>query len=162
MQKKDFRKMTLRERLLAFPPFLCVALSHKRSTRQTYAQNMVRLWSAKAKKRRWSRIMRGKEPLRRPMWRRMTYEEIAQKCGITTRRVRQVMNYCSWENIPVNTMLALTEACGVSLTHICRYQHRMSQAKKRDKLFTHLTPVQKKHFVKCLKKWKELKESQNS
>lgn len=158
---KDFRELTLRERLLSLPPFLCIALSHVRSTRQTYEQNLKRLWSYEARKKRWKRALKGRELVPLKQWRRMTCAEIAVKSGnqIVEKTVTRLTSHLSWKNIPVTTMLALMEGCGVSVIHRFNSHQRLKYQKKVGRMFTHLDTRQMRHFLRCLKRWKEMQEN---
>ena len=159
---KRFQQLTLRERLAAYPPWLVLALSHVRTERQTREECQRRLWSAVAKKKRWELKQSGQVPPRKPTWRRLTYQEIAERGarhGLKHKTVRWIVRHLTWDNLTVAHMLAFTEACGLSLTsatHIKLLKFRMAYQLKQGRPFLHLTTSQRRELEKMLARWKKI------
>ncbi len=138
-----FTSLTLRERLDRFPPFIVYNLSRIRTAALSPEEKSQR-WSRAARK---ERRRRNRKLPRKPLYRRMTQEEVVARSGLSSYTVDHLTGETTWQHQSIFTMLHFMEACGFDLLHLNQTWRRFSNSKA----FSHLTKLESVEFAKRLK-----------
>lgn len=145
---------TLRDRLESWPPFLVLALSRVRTKPLSKEEKQARLWNRDARRER-NRLKRNGTVLpRKPVWRRVTLEEVEASSKLSTELIRNLSTRETWDGIRIENCLVFMDACGFDLLRIERKTKLMKLQLSNHKAFAHLTTQQMQRFAKSVERWK--------